>query len=775
MDGEEAFTTAIELLREHGPLSEDEWIDLLVKHEVDEDTATEIVVDGDHPAVLLLDSRLAVVDDLVDRLHFTHRLTADEIASDILLDTIDLYPMTGRVAGLTVSMHTDPDLFAERGLDPAPDQSGIVTERGTLSEYQPGDLVEVTIRFNADPNKAQSHAHLIALEARREMLGLPVADIEVTPADNPAEVDVTDAVEEALAAGRGGIVYFDTVVWHLVVTKGFFTEPTLPLSELLDTAGYIVAHDFVARAGTDVDDILDQQRTAHIREEYQLPSAHAADVALTIGRLVVRTETEQDELIEKRMQADPHYFDVLGDDRAHMPVVEVVVSRINQARDRSDDDGKRAVTGFRRVSTTLLRHVSTTKAKAGALYLAARGAAIDGDLENAERLLHDAARIDRDAFAPRLMLSSLTILRDDFTRAQTLLIEIGAYEGDPVLDTVNEILANTGPEPGRNEPCWCGSGRKYKSCHRGKPPVNEEQRAFLVSLKAAEFLGWSGGLDAVESLHDLRVSFISDPDVFDVLSEDRELAIDIMLIEGGAYARLLDVARDYLTEDDVTYIEGILERGRSVFEIEDVEPGIGMTLRDLRDDQRYQISEERGSSAVQRGTFICTRLAPKGDTFTAVVTPDPVAAHDAPILTQMLVDGIPPVELITMLSSRFIQQSALIDDLAENGAHLASLRLTQPEAVKAWLDDNLEWSVDCWIIEDDMNLRGQVRLEVIDNATTAKIIAFAEDGLESIIDSIVEVDADATVVDERHLTADELADELEAAAEPKGPHLRSVD
>ncbi|MDA8089346.1 MAG: SEC-C metal-binding domain-containing protein [Nitrospiraceae bacterium] len=21
------------------------------------------------------------------------------------------------------------------------------------------------------------------------------------------------------------------------------------------------------------------------------------------------------------------------------------------------------------------------------------------------------------------------------------------------------------PETGRNEPCWCGSGRKYKKCH----------------------------------------------------------------------------------------------------------------------------------------------------------------------------------------------------------------------------------------------------------------------------------------------------------------------
>jgi uncharacterized protein len=21
------------------------------------------------------------------------------------------------------------------------------------------------------------------------------------------------------------------------------------------------------------------------------------------------------------------------------------------------------------------------------------------------------------------------------------------------------------PEPGRNDPCWCGSGKKFKKCH----------------------------------------------------------------------------------------------------------------------------------------------------------------------------------------------------------------------------------------------------------------------------------------------------------------------
>lgn len=30
-------------------------------------------------------------------------------------------------------------------------------------------------------------------------------------------------------------------------------------------------------------------------------------------------------------------------------------------------------------------------------------------------------------------------------------------------------IRNEGPKLGRNDPCWCGSGKKYKKCHWGKP------------------------------------------------------------------------------------------------------------------------------------------------------------------------------------------------------------------------------------------------------------------------------------------------------------------
>ena len=45
-------------------------------------------------------------------------------------------------------------------------------------------------------------------------------------------------------------------------------------------------------------------------------------------------------------------------------------------------------------------------------------------------------------------------------------------EGEPPPDTPPTApILNTGPRLGRNDPCWCGSGKKYKRCHLGKEPA----------------------------------------------------------------------------------------------------------------------------------------------------------------------------------------------------------------------------------------------------------------------------------------------------------------
>jgi hypothetical protein len=45
------------------------------------------------------------------------------------------------------------------------------------------------------------------------------------------------------------------------------------------------------------------------------------------------------------------------------------------------------------------------------------------------------------------------------------------------------MTATTQPRPGRNEPCYCGSGKKYKQCHL---PQDEAKAAEARAKAAAE-------------------------------------------------------------------------------------------------------------------------------------------------------------------------------------------------------------------------------------------------------------------------------------------------
>jgi hypothetical protein len=58
-----------------------------------------------------------------------------------------------------------------------------------------------------------------------------------------------------------------------------------------------------------------------------------------------------------------------------------------------------------------------------------------------------------------------TPIRPHFPRSRPTAFE--AVPDEQPLPPV-ETIRNTGPKVGRNDPCWCGSGKKYKKCHLGK-------------------------------------------------------------------------------------------------------------------------------------------------------------------------------------------------------------------------------------------------------------------------------------------------------------------
>jgi preprotein translocase subunit SecA len=78
---------------------------------------------------------------------------------------------------------------------------------------------------------------------------------------------------------------------------------------------------------------------------------------------------------------------------------------------------------------------------------------------------HSAPLLDGDTeeHAPRRMQTSLDDVEKQFQRRKERELEQARRAGAGVAEAVQQVVR--GEKVGRNDPCPCGSGKKYKKCH----------------------------------------------------------------------------------------------------------------------------------------------------------------------------------------------------------------------------------------------------------------------------------------------------------------------
>ena len=170
------------------------------------------------------------------------------------------------------------------------------------------------------------------------------------------------------------------------------------------------------------------------------------------------------------------------------------------------------------------------------------------------------------------------------------------------------------PTTRRNDPCPCGSGRKYKACHLGRETHALDDRAGWLYLKAGRFLRDRRPL-AVEELAALVVDEISQPELFDALVDGPFLQ-DLVLHEEGAFGEFL-AARDSLLPDDEALLAAqwaLADRG--VFEVLDT-TSTQLELRDLSRGDRIRVVNTHPSDRVRAGMLLVGRPLPVGETYRA--------------------------------------------------------------------------------------------------------------------------------------------------------------
>ena len=176
------------------------------------------------------------------------------------------------------------------------------------------------------------------------------------------------------------------------------------------------------------------------------------------------------------------------------------------------------------------------------------------------------------------------------------------------------------PTPGRNDPCYCGSGKKYKHCHEAADKAAQaEARAwdnarhkltrdviafardkrFAPSFAEGIRLLWNGHytLETADAMDEDESLRFFDWFAFDYAPSDRPRLLEVYLAEKGA-------ALSELERKQLDY--WLAARPASVYRVESVE-GDSITLRDLFDDSIVVVTSEAGVQAARSGEVLLAR------------------------------------------------------------------------------------------------------------------------------------------------------------------------
>ena len=230
---------------------------------------------------------------------------------------------------------------------------------------------------------------------------------------------------------------------------------------------------------------------------------------------------------------------------------------------------------------------------------------------------------------------------------------------------------------GRNQPCPCGSGKKYKLCCLNGDNVRVTGIAWRRMRRTEGKLGPLLGSHAVE--HYGPQSLIEAWDEF-TLWEDVPLDLDEPMLEfetafqswwvyqwipddtkrlGELRPPEMPVALHYLAKrgtrmDAFTrrFIEEACSQPFSFFIVRDVTPGVGMSIRDLLSKREFEVYERRASQELEKGSIIFSQVVTlDGDSILLGVAPYVIPPSYAGLFLDMredlAFDGLKGVDLLS--------------------------------------------------------------------------------------------------------------------------------
>ena len=316
--------------------------------------------------------------------------------------------------------------------------------------------------------------------------------------------------------------------------------------------------------------------------------------------------------------------------------------------DSDDDDvavGRIAAMGLG-VLAESLEERAPLAARAALAWLQARSHEILGGLEDAQQQHERALSID-PGWSPALYdLARIASDRGDAALGLSLLRRSEAREDDVLVDMLQRFVPRDRADIDRIDPCWCGSGRKYKVCHRGREVLTLAERIPWLVAKADLHLSYGHARIELHDLADWWAAAQRDPEaVLDAIADP--VLRDAVLFAGGGLAAFEAERGSLLPVDEAALLPALQSAPRGVYLVEDTGRA---TVRvrpvgDVADPAAREVSAT-SLAGVRRGETVCARLLQVEDVWHAVGCVELVAADAAAGLARALADEPPPYAVV---------------------------------------------------------------------------------------------------------------------------------
>lgn len=511
---------------------------------------------------------IARIDVLLAGAVFTHRLTDHDLSSETVDITPDLTALNVDVAefGQSLTIPGVGELDAVYGdLDrDAPFLSG---PQGWLDKFSAGDLIAF-IR-GSEGRVSVEHA------------------VEV--GDGTAESEAISAYFFARRySEHAGLDLVPTMIDVMISHPTLFRTPVAPFSDLLAEAGLEHTSGLIGPTGGDwlpPDVIVALEDRAGVANEYLFDDCcdDAFDIVAVAWRNYARSGA------------------LLGD-------AETVVGAL--AHGAVADAFGDWVFDLAGRSARLEEFLADVAEHAGrratpAQYLLARTKLWNGDAIGAEATARSSLELDPVHAGATSLLSLFASIRGHGKEALRLARRISPTSLE--VEFLSDLLE---PYEGtrRNEPCPCGSGRKFKTCCAVDPVLDGSQRTLWLMWKLYQFVNFSSRSRTIWELARIatEVDERNTPDDVDRMLDD-PFFLDVVAFE-DSIGDFINEWGPLLPDDERDTIDLWAVSDRRLWEVvgDPEEPTV--VMRDTSTGEQAEVYDVLGSRTMRSGNLIFTRI-----------------------------------------------------------------------------------------------------------------------------------------------------------------------